>query len=146
MKITLRIIFGIVLLPILSGLVVGQGDKGEPKVRQLAPPKGVFPPRGAGTNITILESAKDLDKLVGPKGSAQLAKQVDFAKEQILFVRWSSSGPPFGTLQFDVKAEGKTHVVEFYIQEPKAKARGESLRIRADYFAVPRGINGRFRK
>jgi len=84
--------------------------------------------------------------VAGPKGAPQLAKQVDFAKEQILFVRWSSSGPPFGTLRYDVKAEGKTHVVEFHIQEPKAKVRGEALRIGADYFAVPKGINGRFRK
>lgn len=135
-----------IVLPVLDSSVAGQNDKVGLRVRQLTPPKGIFPLLGGGKKIVVLENAKDLEKLAGPKGAPQIAKQVDFEKEQILFVGWSTSGPPFGMLKFDVKAEGKNHVVEFYIQEPNAKVRGEALRIGTDYIAVPKGISGRFRK
>src|SRR5262249_43050285 len=143
---TMRAIVVTFLIPLMGGLAGGQDEKTLPRVRQLTPPKGIFPPLGGGRKILALDSLQELEKLVGAKAAPQLAKQVDFAKEHILFVSWSTSGPPFGTLKFEVKAGDKTHAVEFYIQEPKAKVRGEALRIGADYFAVPKGVNGRFRK
>ena len=146
MRNTIRAILVILVIPLVIDLAGGQNEKTLPKVRQLTPPKGIFPPLGGGRKILALDTVQELEKLVGAKAAPQLAKQVDFAKERILFVSWSTSGPPFGTLKFEVKAEDKSHVVEFCIQEPKAKVRGEALRLGADYFAVPKVVNGRFRK
>jgi hypothetical protein len=129
---------------IILGLVLplpatGQGkDKPDLTVRKLtvkADPKGL--PSG-GTSVTVFTSQKEAAKVVGEGVAKQLADQVDFTKEQVAHVQWTTGGPPFGVLQHEVKKTGDAQEVVFYIQGPPAgAARGRALRLGNDYFAIP---------
>ncbi len=79
------------------------------------------------------------------KASAQgLIDLVDFNKEAIIFVSWTTSGPPDGFLTHEVKADGS---VQFYVQGPKGvNARGARARLGADFFAVPANVMATFDK
>lgn len=99
---------------------------------------------GGGAEAKVLAGVEELAKLVGKKSADELTKQADLTKEVIVFVSWSSSGPPFGTLQQDVKGKDKERRVEFYVKEPAAKVRGQALKLGADFYAVPRGVPVKF--
>jgi hypothetical protein len=80
-----------------------------------------------------------MEKLLGQDNAKALAGQVDFGKEKIVLVSWTTSGPPEGTLKYEVKGTGKDYRVTFYVQGPPgATIRGQRARIAADFFAVPR--------
>jgi hypothetical protein len=87
-----------------------QGDKAENAVvRQLkftpANPM-VMPQIGGQSKVTTLASAAALERLVGREDAKSLADQVDFEKEMIVLVSWTTSGPPEGVLSHEVKGTG----------------------------------------
>ncbi|HZZ80925.1 MAG TPA: hypothetical protein VFE62_20655 [Gemmataceae bacterium] len=133
----------------LAGLVTvshAQPDKkadAKPAVRALKfsakDPSLVFK-IGAKGKVTVLEDAAAVEKLVGKESAKQLVDAVDFTKDKIAFVSWSTGGPPDGKLTY----RGKENMITFYVQAPQAKARGERLRIGADFFAVPRNFKVAF--
>ena len=97
------------------------------------------------SSATVMRNAEDLEKQVGAAAKA-LAKQVDFAKEQIVVVSWTGSGA--AKLLFDrVTSKGKT-VVEFYVDEPPPDGAPQTLvgRLGLDFFAVPADTSVRFGK
>jgi hypothetical protein len=118
----------------------GAQDKGDPDAKNVRPLK--FVPKeaallfkiGGKSTLTKFEDAEALEKLLGDSAKA-LAAQVDFKKEAIVLVSWTTSGPPDGVLKHELKDKA----ILFYIQgPPPGKARGERARIGADFFAVPR--------
>ena len=94
--------------------------------------------------LTLLADAAAVEKLVAKEAAKGLIDQVDFDKEKIVFVSWSSGGPPFGTLEHEVQGKGKDRQLVFYVQGPFGPnargARGEGLRIGADFFACPKWL------
>jgi hypothetical protein len=96
---------------------------------------------GAQNKVVVLGDAEAVEKLVGKASAKGLLDGVDFAKDKIVLVSWSSGGPPDGVLKHETKGD----MVQFYVQGPPAgKARGERLRVGADFFAVPRDLKVSF--
>lgn len=95
---------------------------------------------GGKSKLTRCDDAAALAKLLGNKAAAEakaLAAQVDFTKESIVFVSWTTSGPPDGVLTH----EYKNQQVTFYVQgPPPGPPRGARARIGADFLAVPRDL------
>lgn len=90
---------------------------------------------GGKASATLLADKEAVEKLVGRRPAESLLRQVDFAKEAIVFVSWNTSGPPDGKLMHETKGQKLT----FYVQGPPGGgARGQRLRLGADFFAVPR--------
>ena len=118
-------------------------DKFEVKPLQV---KGLPFNVGGGKAVTTIKSKDELEKIAGKKAAQELAGQVDFQKQEIVFVSWTTSGPPFGKLEFEVIGKDKDRVVEFYIREPNVKVRGQAARIGADFFAVPKETKVRLGK
>jgi len=85
--------------------------------------------------VTQFGSQDDVDKAFG-KGKVTLERPIDFAKEELVFVRWGTSGPPFGDLKF--KSSPKEGI-SFYVQEPNVQVRGQAYKLGADWFTVPKG-------
>jgi hypothetical protein len=127
---------------ILALRAAGKEDKGDGvSVRALkfAPkdPTVVFG-IGGQSKLTALKDAAAVEKLVGKDAAKQLLDAVDFEKEQIVLVSWTTSGPPDGMLKHELKGTGKDRKVNFYVQGPPgAKVRGQRARLGADFFAVP---------
>lgn len=126
-----------------AGLVDGQGDQ-PIIVRQLK-----FMPKdstiaftiGGQSKVWTLTDAAAVEKLVGKADAKPLVDAVDFKKEAIVLVSWTTGGPPDGVLKHESKA-GK---LQFYVQGPPGKgARGERARIGADFFAVPANVKVTF--
>jgi hypothetical protein len=89
----------------------------------------------------VFKSQEEVEKAAGKTVAAVLANYVDFSKENVVFVRWESSGPPFGQLRYEVTGTGKERHVRFYVQEPPGNGpRGRAARFGADFFAVPRDM------
>jgi RNA polymerase sigma factor (sigma-70 family) len=89
--------------------------------------------------VSIFTTEKEAAAVVGDGIAKQLAEKVDFKKEKVAFVRWSSGGPPFDTLAPEVKKTDDGYVVTF-AQKSAVKPgqpRGRALRMGRDYFAVP---------
>jgi hypothetical protein len=85
-----------------------------------------------------MSDQKEVTKLLGQSIAKQLAGKIDFSKEDLVHVAWGSSGPPFGTLEYEIKdgKDGKT--ITFSIKEPKVPMRGMAFRLGNDFFAVPK--------
>lgn len=121
-----------------AGEVNSQGKTdGEIRLLKLAPPR---PPMTiytfAGKNeLTAFADAAALEKLMGQDAAKGLADQIDFKKEKIVLVSWSTPGPPDGVLAHQVKKDG---TIEFFVQGPGVGMRGRRTRLSADFFAVPR--------
>jgi hypothetical protein len=92
----------------------------------------------ANPGARAMGDQKEAAKLLGQSIAKQVVGKIDFAKEDLVHVAWGGSGPPFGTLQYEIKdgKDGKT--ITFYIKEPKAAIRGQAFRIGNDFFAVPK--------
>jgi len=121
-----------------------QKEDSAPTVRQLKfvakDPTAIFNLGGKG-KLTRLADAEAVEKLVGKDAAKRLIDAVDFTKEAIVLVSWSTSGPPDGKLQQQLKDKN----LQFYVQGPPGGgARGQRLRIAADFFAVPRELNVTF--
>jgi hypothetical protein len=96
---------------------------------------------GGQNKVTTLADAAAVEKLLGKDAAKGLGDQVDFEKEQIVLVSWSTGGPPDGVLKHETKGTGKDRKLNFFVQGPAgAKVRGERLRLGADFFAVPRDV------
>jgi hypothetical protein len=133
------LVFAVALAP----WVAAQDEKDKVPVRPLKfmpkdPTKGFS--IGGRNKVTPLANAEAVEKLVGKESANGLIDAVNFDKEMIVLVSWSTSGPPDGTLKHEVKGAGKDRKLTFYVQAPAAKARGERLRLGADFFAVPRDL------
>lgn len=121
-----------------AGEVSAQGKAANVEVRalKLAPPR---PPMTiytfAGRNEMIsFANAEAIEKLMGKDTARGLVDAVDFSKEKIVLVSWTTSGPPDGVLRY----QEKNGTIEFFVQGPGGVLRGERLRLGADFFAVPR--------
>jgi len=100
---------------------------------------------GGLSKLTKLTDAAAVETLVGKPSAKGLTDLVDFEKEMIVCVSWTTSGPPEGTLKYEVKGAGKDRKLNFFVQGPSgAKIRGQRARIAADFFAVPKGVNVTF--
>jgi hypothetical protein len=94
-----------------------------------------------GGGLMVFKSQEEVEKAAGKTLAAVLANSVDFSKENVVFVRWESSGPPFGQLKYEVTGTGKVRQVRFYVQEPPGNGpRGRAARLGADFFAIPRDM------
>src|SRR5262245_57391836 len=90
-------------ISLCSEPVAGEKDKKEGKedksVRALKfAPKDAFVVYGIGGKgkLTRLEDVEAVEKLLGEKGKAEakaLAAQVDFKKDAIVLISWTTSGP-----------------------------------------------------
>jgi hypothetical protein len=91
---------------------------------------------GGLSKLTTFADADAVEKLVGKESAKGLVDAVDFTKEQIVLVSWTTAGPPEGMLMHEVK-DGK---LQFFIQGPNGVKipRGQRARLGADFFAVPR--------
>jgi RNA polymerase sigma factor (sigma-70 family) len=89
--------------------------------------------------VKVLRSADELKQLAGKKAAAELARQVDFAEEDVVLVSWVGGGK--SKLAFRLVGKGKGRAVEFYVKEPPDDGKPRTLEalIGADFFAVPRG-------
>jgi hypothetical protein len=121
-----------------ASAVSAQGRvNGEVRLLRLAPPRPpmtIFTFAGRNEMISFADAA-ELEKLMGIEAAAGLADQVDFSREKIVLVSWSTPGTPDGTLRYHVKRDG---AIEFFVQGPGTNFRGIRLRLGADFFAVPR--------
>ena len=83
----------------------------------------------AGKNdMTIFANAEAVESFMGKDAAKGLIDGVDFSKEKIVLVSWITTGPPDGSLQYEVNKG----VIEFYMQSP-GNVRRERL---ATYGAV----------
>jgi hypothetical protein len=100
---------------------------------------------GGMSKVTTLADAEAVEKLVGKDSAKSLIDAVDFKKETLVLVSWTTSGPPDGMLNHEIKGDGADRKVTFYVQGPAgAKVRGQRARIGADFFAVPRDLKVAF--
>jgi hypothetical protein len=95
---------------------------------------------GGQSKITRLADATAVEKLLGKNEAKGLIGQVDFKKEAIVLVSWTTAGPPEGILKHEVKKG----VINFFVKGPNVRVRGQRARIGADFFAVPVGYQVTF--
>jgi len=100
---------------------------------------------GGQSKTTTLADPAAVKKLVGTDNAKALLDLVDFQKEKLVLVSWTTSGPPDGTLQHEFKGTGKDPRLIFFVQGPPgANARGQRARLGANFFAVPRNVDVSF--
>lgn len=95
---------------------------------------------GGQSKATKLADAAAVEKLVGKKAAKAIADMVDFDKETVVLVSWTTSGPPDGKLQHEIKGVGKERKVIFFVQGPGGNIRGQRARIGADLFVVTKNV------
>jgi hypothetical protein len=96
---------------------------------------------GGQNKLTVLADAAAVEKLVGKDNAKTLTAGVDFDKEMIVLVSWTTAGPPEGKLKYAVAGNDKEVRLTFYVQGPPAdQPRGQRARIGADFFAIPRNV------
>ncbi len=96
---------------------------------------------GGQGKLTTCTDAAAVEALVGKDSAKALTDLVDFAKEDLVLVSWTTSGPPDGVLKHEVK--GRKLI--FFVQGPGgAGVRGQRARIGADFFAIPKGVTATF--
>jgi len=91
--------------------------------------------------VTVVSDEERMKESFGEAIAKQIVGKVDFAKEDLVYVSWGSSGPPFGDLRFEAK-DGK--ILTFFVKEPKAAIRGQAYRLGNDFFAVPKNAKVKF--
>jgi len=101
-----------------------------------------IPPGAGQPGVQQFGSADEVQKAFA-NTKITLPDGIDFAKYDVVFVGWGTSGPPFGQLKF--KSNVKTGVT-FYVQEPAAQIRGQAYKLGADWFLVPKGTKTAFEK
>lgn len=128
-------------LAVTAGLGVVLGRDAKPKVRALPFPQGnpeLVARLGGQGKVTRLNDAEAVGALLGPSAGG-INKAVDFAREAVVLVSWTTSGPPEGMLRYEVKEIGAEAKVVFFVSAPAARIRGQRARIGFDLFAVPAG-------
>lgn len=138
----LELSFAVVLLGVGSGVCQPADPINPARALPFKPIDDDFFIRyGGQSKLTTVQDAKTLEKEFGKAQAKALAQLVDFTKEKIVLVSWTTSGPPEGKLTYEIKPDGKDRRVVFFVQGPKGVlARGERARIAADFFAVPKGM------
>src|SRR5262249_18019758 len=87
--------------------------------------------------VEVADRAEALVRLLGKRAADELGRQVDFPREKVVLVCWTSGGPPYGALRYEV---GEAEVV-FFVEGPPVDApRGEALTYRASCFVVTGGL------
>jgi hypothetical protein len=114
----------------------GNGDVRALKLAPPRPPMTIFTFAGRNEMITFA-NAGDVERLMGKEAASGLVDQVDFAREKMVLVSWTTPGTPDGTLRYEVE-NGK---IVFFVQGPGTNFRGKRLRLGADFFAVPRNAD-----
>ncbi len=99
---------------------------------------------GGLNKLTSMTDAAAVEKLVGKASAQSLIDAIDFQKEALVLVSWTTSGPPDGVLKHEIKMDGNAQRVIFYVQGPTGGVRGQRARIGADFFAVPRDARTTF--
>jgi RNA polymerase sigma factor (sigma-70 family) len=96
--------------------------------------------------VKVFRSQSALEKVAGKKAADELARQVNFAREDVVLVSWV--GGPTTRLAFRVVGKGKGRTVEFYLTEPpdNGKPRPLLATLGADFFAVTRRTAVRLEK
>ena len=107
---------------------------------KLADPTLIFKIGGQG-KLIMLTDVNAVENLVGKAAANSISDDVDFQKESLVLVSWTTSGPPDGVLKLEVKKDG---AIVFYVQGPGGEVRGRRARIAADFFAVPKGAKVSF--
>ena len=93
---------------------------------------------GGQSRLTTLADAAAVEKLVGKDAAKALVDQVDFEKEMIVLVSWTTSGPPEGMLKYQIQGTGEDRRVTFYVQGPPgARVRGQRVRIARGFLCDP---------
>jgi hypothetical protein len=92
----------------------------------------------AKPGVTVASDQKELTKSFGEAVAKQIVGQIDFAKEKPVRAAWGSSGPPFGTLQYEIKEGKEGQAITFFVKEPKVTVRGQAYRLGNDFFVVPK--------
>lgn len=92
---------------------------------------------GGQSKRTRLADAEAVEKTVGKESARSPTEGIDFTKEKLVLVSWTSSGPPEGMLKHWIKGKHADCKITFYIQGPDARIRGQRALIGADFFAVP---------
>ncbi len=106
---------------------------------------GFYARFGGKSKLTTLENAAAVEKLLGKATARLLVRLVDFHREKIALVSWTATGPPEGTLKYEIKGEGKNRRLIFYIQGPAGvQIRGQRARMAADFLAVPKDMTVSF--
>lgn len=131
----------VIALATVAGLGVVLGQDAKPKVRALPFPQGdpdLVARLGGQGKVTRFKDAEAVGALLGPS-AGRMIKAVDFEREAVVLVSWTTSGPPEGMLRYEVKDIGAEAKVVFFVSAPAARIRGQRARIAADFFAVPAG-------
>lgn len=96
--------------------------------------------QAGGSGATLFASQEEIAKLLNENAARELGGQVDFTKEQVVWVQWTTMGPPYGSLLHEIK-EGE---VVFYVQKPPGRV-GTTPRMGHDFFAVPANVKVKVR-
>ncbi len=137
----MKFLAGILCVSLALVAVVAQDETGVRPLRFMPKDPTFAFNVGGMSKATTLASAAAAEKFVGKESAKTLLSLVDLDKEMIVFVSWTTSGPPDGTLQHEVVGKGEKRRVNFYVQAPPgAKIRGERARLGADFFAVPKNV------
>ena len=113
---------GLLFMGFVAGDIDAQKGKDKDAVRFLKfmpkDPTVVFGIGGQG-KLTRLADAEAVEKLVGKASTMGLTDLVDFKTEAIVFVSWTTSGPPDGILTHETKADGSVQFWEGSRLDPK---------------------------
>jgi len=100
---------------------------------------------GGGGAVAVFADRRALVKRFGDPTTIVIAPLVDFAREDVVLVSWTTAGPPEGELVFEVLRERRGVRVAFRVRAPRgAEIRGMRARIGADFFALPKGWKATF--
>jgi hypothetical protein len=88
-------------------------------------------------SLLILESAAKAKQSVSEEDAERLLARVDFEKEKVVYLFWSTGGPPFGVLKHEIQGKGEERRLVFYKEGPRGP-RGRALRNNSNMFAVPK--------
>jgi len=95
---------------------------------------------GGQSKTYVAKDAATAEEFLGKEDAKALAAKLDFTKEQLVLVSWTTSGPPEGTLKHEIKGAAGNRALVFFVQAPAAPVRGQRARIGMDLFAVPRDL------
>jgi len=100
---------------------------------------------GGRGEVRVAAGRKELVARYGRAVADALEGLVDRSRETLVFVGWTTAGPPDGELIYGIQRTVKGTTVEFRVKAPRGAAiRGMRARLGADWFAVPRGWKATF--
>ncbi|HSQ57471.1 MAG TPA: hypothetical protein VLM40_17245 [Gemmata sp.] len=127
-----------ILAAILAASLAAADDKDKPTVKEI-PTKGLkitFPKMGKATEPTKIKSLEELKKnaVVGA-AAEEIAKQIDFEKQDLLVFAWSGSGQDKITASIGASSDGKPIVYAEYLP-----GKTRDLRKHVRLFAATKGL------